>query len=435
MADYIINGGKKLSGEVTIGASKNSALAILAAALLNDGKTTIKNLPKMEEIFRIIEIMSSIGIRSEWKGKAFEIDMLKSKINLDTINVESAVKTRAIILFIGSLVHKFKNFSLPASGGCKLGRRTIMPHLYALENFGIDIKAGNDKFRVSREELKPAKEIIMYESGDTATENAVMAAALIPGKTVIKFASANYQIQDLCCFLSKLGVKFDGVGSTTLTIFGRKKIKKNISYDLIEDPIEAMFFIAAAATTNSSIIVKRCPIEFLELELFKLKKMGFKYKLLKEYRAKNGLNKLADIQTFVSKLTAPDEKIYGRPFPGLNIDNLPYFVPIATQSEGETLIHDWVYENRAMYFVELNRLGADVRLADPHRAFIKGPTKLTGAEVMCPPALRPSTIILAAMLAAEGKSVLKNIYAIERGHENLVEKLQGLGAEIEKIEG
>ena len=127
------------------------------------------------------------------------------------------------------------------------------------------------------------------------------------------------------------------------------------------------------------------------------------------------------------------EKIYGRPFPGVNIDNLPFFVPIATQAKGETLIHDWVYENRAIYYAELNRLGANIRLADPHRVFIEGPTPLMGAEIISPPALRPSAIILVAMLAAKGKSVLKNTYAIERGYENIVGRLKKLGARIEKV--
>jgi len=350
-------------------------------------------------------------------------------IDLNKINVEAARKTRSIILFIGSLVHRFKDFSLPFSGGCKLGRRTTMPHIYALENFGIKIRGDGKKEYVSYEKLQPA-EIIMYESGDTATENAITAASLIPGKTIIKFASANYMGQDLCYFLRTLGVKIEGVGTTTITVYGKKKIKKNISYSLIEDPIEAMFFISLAAVTKSSIEIKRCPVEFLELELYKLKKMGFKFTILREYKAKNGFNKLIDIKTFASNLVAPVEKLYGRPFPGLNIDNLPFFVPIATQAKGETLIHDWVFENRAIYFVELCRLGADLKLADPHRVFIKGPTKLEGTEIMCPPALRPSAIILVAMLAAKGRSVLRNTYTIERGYSGLCERLKKLGAEI-----
>ncbi len=426
-----------MKGEITVNASKNSAVAILIASLVNEGKTTIKNLPRIEEVFRIVEVLESIGVKTEWlKPHELEITSPK-KINLQKINKEAAEKTRSIILLVGALAHKFKNFSLPSCGGCKLGKRTIMPHAYALEELGIKINpVRNKKLKISVDPAKRdrisngVKEIIMYESGDTATENIIMPASLIPGKTIIKFASANYQVQDLCYFLKKLGVRIEGVGTATLAIFGRKKINKNISYYLTEDPIESMLFLAIAAVTKSSLTIKRCPLDFLELELLKLKKMGFKFKILKQYPAKNGFGRLADIKTFSSELTAPVEKIYGRPFPGLNIDNLPFFAPIATQAKGKTLIHDWVYENRAVYFTELNRLGAKITLADPHRVFIEGPTPLSGAEITSPPALRPSAIILAAMLGAKGKSELKNTYAIERGYEDLVARLQKLGAKI-----
>lgn len=431
MNSYIIHGGKKLKGMIVVNPSKNSATAILVASLLNEKKTTIANLPKIEEVFRLIEVLESIGVKARWQGRALEIIPPK-KFNLKNLNKKSAIKTRSIILFLGSLVHKFKSFSLPMVGGCQLGRRTIMPHIYALENFGIKIRDACDKLIVSYKKLQPA-EIVMYESGDTATVNVILTASLIPGKTIIKFASSNYQVQDLCYFLKKLGVKIEGIGSTTLTIFGRKKLAGEITYHLTEDPIEAMLFLAVAVVTKSTITIKRCPIDFLELELLKLQKMGFQCKLLKRYKARNGYGQLADIKTFPSNLTAPVEKLYGRPYPGLNIDNLPFFVPIATQAKGETLIHDWVYENRAIYYAELNRLGTKIKLADPHRVFIEGPVKLKGAEISCPPALRPSAIILVAMLAAKGKSVLRNTYAIERGYEDLCGRLRGLGASITKM--
>jgi UDP-N-acetylglucosamine 1-carboxyvinyltransferase len=308
-----------------------------------------------------------------------------------------------------------------------------MPHVYALEKFGIKIKIVSCKYKINYSRLYPAKNIVMYESGDTATENTIMAAALIPGKTTIKFASANYQVQDLCYFLRKLGVKIEGIGTTTLTIYGKKKIKKDISYYLIEDPIESMLFLTAAIVTKSSVVIKRCPIDFLELELLKLKKMGFRYKILKEYKTTSGFHRLVDIKTFPSNLKAPVEKIDCRPFPGLNIDNLPFFVTIATQAKGETLIHDWVYENRAMYYTEMAHLGAKLKLADPHRLFVEGPTTLSGAEIICPSALRPSVILFVAMLAARGKSILKNTYTVERGYEDLCGRFKKLGASVKKI--
>jgi UDP-N-acetylglucosamine 1-carboxyvinyltransferase len=202
---------------------------------------------------------------------------------------------------------------------------------------------------------------------------------------------------------------------------------------LAEDPIDTMFFIAAAAVTKSGITIERCPIDFLEIELLKLKKMGFKYKILKNYKALNGMTNLADIKTFPSSLTALEDKIESRPYPGLNIDNLPFFAVIATQAEGQTLIHDWVYENRAIHYKELDKLGCDTILADPHRFYVNGKTKLKPAEVICPPALRPAAIILIGMLGAEGKSILRNVYSINRGYEDIAKRLNSLGAKIKML--
>lgn len=308
-----------------------------------------------------------------------------------------------------------------------------MPHFYALEHFGVDIKTTDKNYEITKVAKTPS-EIILYESGDTVTENALFAAAKTPSTTIIKYASANYMVQEICVFLELLGVKIEGVGTTTLKVTGVEDINKNISYTLSEDPTDSMFFLAVAIVTNSAITITRCPIEFLELELLKLEKMGFKYTKSKVYLSENGFTKLVDITTKPSKLVALHEKIHPSVYPGLNIDNLPFFAVIATQAEGQTLIHDWVYEKRAIYFTELEKLGADTVLADPHRIYITGPTKLKPNELICPPALRPATILLIAMLGAKGRSVLRNIYSINRGYEKLVERLSSLGAKISYLD-
>jgi len=434
MSHYQIQGGKKLSGAVTINSSKNTAVALLVASLVNEGTTELLNFPDLEETKRIIEILESIGVKIEWAGPRHIRIKPPKKLSIEKINYASSSKTRSVLLMLGPLVHKFTAFKLPKSGGCKLGARTVAPHLYALENFNISIESGS-KYYTVKSKIKPSvREIILYESGDTVTENVILAASLIPGKTVIKFASANYQVQELCYFLENLGVKICDIGSTTIVVEGCSRINKHVKYTLAEDPIEAMLFISLAILTRSVLLIKRCPIDFLELELFKLEKMGLNFHLSKKYKSYNKKTNLIDIKIFPSKLKAPEEKIYGRPFPGLNIDNLPFFVPIATQSRGRTLIHDWVYENRAIYYTELTKLGANITLADPHRVFIEGPTKLKANEIVAPPALRPSAIILIAMLSASGKSSLRNVYSIDRGYENLTERLKKLGAKIEKFD-
>src|SRR3989338_3824599 len=346
--DFKIEGGKKLSGTITTNAAKNSAVSILIASLLNQGTTTLVKVPKIEDVFRIIEVIQSLGVSIKWLAdNKLEIKPGK-ELKIEAINRESAVKTRSIIMLIGALIHFSTNFSLPQPGGCRLGKRTVRPHLFALEKLGVKIKTLPENYQIRTEKLK-AKKVVLYESGDTVTENVLLAAAKIKGQTTIKLASANYMVCDLCYFLQKLGVKIEGIGTTTLTVFGREEIDQPVTYFLGEDPIESMLFLSLAATTNSSLVIKRCPIDFLELELLKLNKMGFKYKIVKEYKSENELTNLVDIKTFPSKLKALEEKIYARPFPGLNIDNLPFFVPIATQAKGRTLIHDWVFENRALY--------------------------------------------------------------------------------------
>lgn len=427
-----IEGGKKLTGTIETNTSKNGAVALLCASLLNTGKTTLHRMPRIEEVHRIIEVLESIGVRVEWHDTTVIITPPR-QFKLNAIDVEAASRTRSIVMFIGPLLRHLKRFSLPQSGGCKLGSRTVKPHFYALENFGVDIQTTDNTYEVSVKPKKP-KEIILYESGDTVTENALFAAASRPETTVIKYASANYMVQEVCAFLQLLGVQIDGIGTTTLTVTGVANIGQHIEYTLAEDPTDAMFFLAAAIVTKSSITITRCPIDFLELELLKLEKMGFKYKKSKEYLSHNGQTRLVDIVTKPSKLVSLHEKIYARPYPGLNIDNLPFFAVIATQAEGQTLIHDWVYEKRAIYFTELDKLGADTVLADPHRIYINGPTKLRSNELICPPALRPATILLIGMLGADGKSVLRNIYSINRGYEKLVERLTSLGAKISYLE-
>jgi UDP-N-acetylglucosamine 1-carboxyvinyltransferase len=238
-------------------------------------------------------------------------------------------------------------------------------------------------------------------------------------------------VQDLCFLLSEFGVRIEGIGTTTLTVHGVAAINRDVDFSPSEDPIEAMSLLTAAIVTSSSITIRRVPIEFLEIELAILDEMGLRFDRSPEYPAANGRTRLIDLTVFPSALRAPADKIHPMPFPGLNIDNLPFFALIAATASGATLIHDWVYENRALYLTELTRLGAKVTLLDPHRIYVEGPTRWSGTEVICPPALRPAVVILLAMLAAKGTSVLRNIYVIDRGYELLAERLNLLGAHVD----
>ena len=427
-----VEGGNELHGKMPLKTSKNAAVALLCASLLNHGITRFKNFPRIEEVNRIIEVLESIGVAVKWlPGNDLEIRR-PAELNLAAMDKAAARKTRSVLMLIGSLMHEYETFKIPYAGGCKLGERTVEPHLFALEEFGVDIVATQGHYNVSIKKRAPG-ELTLYEQGNTVTNNVLMAAARTGGTTFIQSASGDYMVQDLCYFLQKLGVKIEGIGTPFLHVTGiPDRIKKNVTYAPTEDPIEAMFFITAAVVTNSEITIERVPFRWISLELLKLKKMGLNYSMSKTYKAENGAIDLADVTVHKHNgaLEALADKIHPNLYPGLNPDNIPYFVLIACIAKGRTLIHDWMYENRAIYYTELTKIGAQVELADPHRLYVLGPTKFTRADVVSPPALRPASLLLIGMMAAPGISTLRNVYTINRGYEDLSERLNSLGAHI-----
>lgn len=470
---YRIHGGRELAGEAVINTSKNAAVGLLCASLLNSGKTVLRHLARIEEVFRIIEVLESIGVKCRWINEFRDLEIISpDELEIEKIDVEAARKTRSILMLMGPLLHKFRSFRLPYAGGCTLGTRTIEPHLRALSAFGLRVDSTNCSGFYEATVLKegpsegfepdgtgrmergparalrempqrveqvgtpfPPKRIVLIERGDTVTENVLMAAALYPGETTIVGASSNYMVQDVCFFLEKLGVKIKGIGSTTLKVRGQSEINAEVEYSPAEDPIEAMSFIAAAMVTKSQITIRRAPIEFLEIELEILKSMGARIERSPEYYSANGRTRLADLRIHKAELTAPTDKIAPMPFPGLNIDNLPFFSVIAASAKGRTLIHDWVFENRAVYTTYLEQLNARVELLDAHRIYVEGPTNWRAAELVAPPALRPAVVVLIAMLAAPGTSVLRNIYSINRGYQDFAARLNHLGADIQPLIG
>ena len=427
-----VTGPTTLSGSIAVKTSKNAGVALLCASLLNRGRTTLRKVARIEEVNRLLEVLNSLGVHTRWLNDDNDLEIVPpAHLDLSNIDVTAARRTRSVIMFLGPLLHRAESFELPYAGGCNLGTRTVEPHMTALRPFGLEVKATEGSYHASVEsQLTPARPIVLTERGDTVTENALMAAALHPGTTVIRNASSNYMVQDLCFYLQRLGVTIEGIGSTTLTVTGCERIDVDVDYAPAEDPIEAMSLLAAAIVTGSQITIERVPIEFLEIELALLEEMGFLYQRSEEYVARNGHTRLIDLTTFPSVLHAPLDKIHPMPFPGLNIDNLPFFAVIAATATGQTMLHDWVYENRAIYLTELTKLGASVKLLDPHRVLVEGPTHWSGTEVVCPPALRPAVVILLAMMASKGTSVLRSTYVIHRGYEDLAERLNELGANI-----
>ncbi|MFI2299382.1 helix-turn-helix domain-containing protein [Actinacidiphila glaucinigra] len=426
-------GGRRLSGAIDVKTSKNACVALLCATLLNSGRTTLRRVARIEEVYRILEVLNSIGVRTRWINDGNDLEIVPpARLELDAMDTEAARRTRSVIMFLGPLMHRTDRFRIPYAGGCDLGTRTVQPHMTALRHFGLDVTATSGMYHARvAPSVAPRRPIVLTERGDTVTENALLAAARHEGVTVIRNASSNYMVQDLCFFLEELGVRVDGIGTTTLTVHGVAEIDRDVDYAPSEDPVEAMSLLAAAVVTESELTIRRVPVEFLEIELAVLEEMGLDHERSAEYPADNGRTRLIDLTVRPSKLRSPIDKIHPMPFPGLNIDNVPFFAAIAATAQGSTLIHDWVYDNRAIYLTELTRLGANVKLLDPHRVLVEGPTRWRTAEMMCPPALRPAVVTLLAMLAAEGTSVLRNVYVINRGYEELAERLNSIGAQIE----
>ncbi|HDZ85299.1 MAG TPA: UDP-N-acetylglucosamine 1-carboxyvinyltransferase [Candidatus Moranbacteria bacterium] len=420
MAQYFeINGGKKLKGTIEVRGSKNAATPILAATLLTDKKCTISNIPLIEDVFRMIEIIKGLGAEIKWLGKR-KISIIAKNIDPKRMDYEAVKKMRSSILLLGSLSARFDNFKIPYPGGCVIGSRPVDTHLSALEKLGVKIKQLNGFFKVDSKNCK-ANEIVLKEFSVTATENAMMLAANLPGKTVIKIAATEPHVQDLAKFLSKMGAEIKGIGTNTLEIRGRKELK-GATHEIIADANEAATFLILGVATKSPIRVKNVNIDHLDLVVEKLREFGANFKIGKDY-----------IQIIPPKNIKAVTKIDARLYPGIPTDTQAPFGVLATQAKGETLIFDSLYEGRFNYLKELKKMGAKARILSKHQASVKGPAKLKG-KIITSYDLRAGASLIIAALIAEGRTIIKDIYQVDRGYEQIEERLQKLGADIKRAE-
>lgn len=435
--NFEIEGPTQLSGEIEVRSSKNAAVALLCASLLNRGTTTLRGIARIEEVDRISEVLQSIGVQLTWTGDGNDLVIRRPEtLTPETIDVRAAKRTRSILMFLGPLLHEFEQFELPYAGGCDLGARTVHPHMSGLSKLGLSVVATDGQYHATvNKDDESLHYVTLIERGDTVTENVIMAAARTPGTTVIRNASGNYMVQDLCFFLQLLGVEIEGIGTTTLRIQGVDHIDTDVEYHISEDPIEAMSLLTAGIVTKSTMTVRRCPVEFLEVELAVLEEMGQRLEMSDEYLSRNGRTRLVDITLYPSELVAPMDKIHPMPFPGLNIDNLPFFAVICAAAQGQSLIYDWVYDNRSVHLQKLSDLGANIQAMDAHRLLVIGPTKWRGRKIQTPPALRPAVCLLLAALAARGTTRLMDVYVINRGYEDLPQRLNKLGAKVKTFWG
>lgn len=415
---FVIQGQHPLEGEVEISGYKNAAGPILAATLLTDEEFIISNLPRVKDVLNLIEVLEELGSEIEWLERS-TIRIQNKKIDPQRLNFEKVKKTRISVLLIGPLLARFGEFKITRPGGDRIGLRPITTHLDAFAKLGAEFEESGDFYYFKGGELRP-REVILKEFSVTATENLMMTAALLEGETVIKMAAAEPQVQDLGNFLREMGVKIEGIGTHTLIIKGTKTLK-GVKYKIIPDPIEAATFIVAGALTPGKVVIKNIIKDHLDSLIAKLQEIGVR------------INKIDNYSLEVEY--SPDlraTRVQSMPFPGFPTDALPLIVPLLTQAQGKSLIHDPLYENRLNYIHELRKMGADIEIVDPHRAFVFGKTSLKGIEIESWD-IRAGTSLLLASLIAKGESILREIYQIDRGYERIEEKLKKLGAQIKRV--
>ncbi len=414
---FIIQGQKPLNGEIKVRGSKNAAGPILAAILLTDEECIIDNLPLVEDIFNMIEILKSIGVKVDWLTER-KITVKADSLNPEKMDFERIPKTRISVLLFGALLPRVKHFKIPNPGGDRIGLRPISLHLKALKKLGARISRTNDFYQVDCENLE-GKEIILEEFSVTATETLMLAASLTAGKTVIKGAACEPHVQDLGKMLKNMGAKIEGAGTHIIKIEGVKRLN-GTSHNIIFDPVEAGTLIIAGAVTPGEVQVKNVNSNHLDLFLTKLQKIGVNFKKGKD---------------FITVSHSPNlkaTKVQALPYPGFPTDLLPIVIPLLTTSKGKSLIHDPLYENRFNYVHELRKMGADVEIVDPHRAFVFGPTPLSGLTIESWD-IRAGACLIVAGLMAQGKTTIENIFQIDRGYEKIEERLQKLGADIKRV--
>lgn len=415
---FLIKSGNPLSGEVEISGYKNSAGAVLAASLLSEEPSVIDNLPLVSDVLNEIEILRQMGAEIEWLGKR-RIKISPAKINPEKIPIDLFEKMRVSVLLVGPLLARFKKCKIPHPGGDRIGLRPISAHLDALKEFGVKTAIGKGFYSFEVPKKLKGKKIVLKEFSVTATENIMMLASLAEGETKIEIAAAEPQVQDLGNFLKEMGLKIEGVGTHTILIEGKKKLK-GAKFKISPDPLEAGTFLIALALTGGEGRIKNVNPEHLTMFLEKMREIGVNFEIKKNEILVKKSNKL--------KAT----KIQVLPYPGFQTDLQPQISILLTQADGKSLIHDPLYENRFQYLHELKKLGADIEITDPHRALIFGKKKLIGNKINASDIRSGAALVLAALVAKE-ESIIEGVEQIDRGYENFDEKLRKLGAKIERV--
>ncbi len=425
MDAYSIEGNFPLKGKITASGNKNAALPCIAAVLLTDETVVLKNLPEIEDVHVMFKVLKILGV--DIKKKSHGIYSFKTQnISTSEIPAQLARNIRASILFAGPLLARSGKVTLPPPGGDVIGRRRLDSHFLAFSALGAQIEI-DGLFRINANKLV-GTDIFMDEASVTATENAIMAAVLASGETVIINAASEPHVQDLCRMLNQMGAKITGIGSNILTIDGVKKLG-GTEFPIGPDFMEVGSYIGLTAVTRGELEIENAGPENLRMTKIAFGKLGIHWDT-----DGSTIYVPSGQELKVSpELGGMIPKIDDAPWPGFPADLTSIMTVVATQVEGTVLIHEKLFESRMFFVDKLIGMGAKIILCDPHRAVVSGPARLRGAELVSPDVRAGMAMVIAA-LCAEGKSKIQNVYQIERGYENLPEKLQSLGAKIERTE-
>jgi UDP-N-acetylglucosamine 1-carboxyvinyltransferase len=426
METFVIDGGTPLTGTVVPAGNKNGALPILAASLLTSEVLVVANVPRISDVDSMLELLAGIGVAVEWTGDNEVRLCAKDVTGEEELDRGCAERIRASFLLAGPLLARFGKASMPPPGGDVIGRRRLDPHLDALGALGATMTHGRDIVLEAPNGGLRAAQIFMDEPSVMATENALLAAVLTPGETLIGNAASEPHVQDLARMLSKMGADIRGIGSNVMTVSGRDELS-GCNHAVGPDHIEIGSFMALAGVTGGEMRIVNTDPPDLQMIRLVFSKLGLHTELEGGDVIVPGDQKLVaarDVGEYKSK-------IQDGPWPAFPADLTSIAVALATQCEGSVLIHEWMFENRLIFTDKLVLMGADITLCDPHRAIVSGPSRLRGERVDSPD-IRAGMAILIAALCADGRSEIGNVSQIDRGYERIDERLRELGAKIER---
>jgi UDP-N-acetylglucosamine 1-carboxyvinyltransferase len=426
MEKFVIQGGVPLSGTIVPAGNKNGALPILAAALLTDDEVVVRNVPRIADVQAMLALLAELGARVEWTGEN-EVAIRADGVSEPEVDRELSERIRASFLLAGPLLARHGRALMPPPGGDVIGRRRLDPHLDAFRALGANVEHTRDILLTAPRGLT-ACDFLMDEPSVMATENALMAAAVTPGDTVIRNAASEPHVQDLARMLGAMGARIDGIGSNVMTVHGVERLH-GCEHTVAPDHIEIGSFMALAGVTGGELLIKDVIAEDLRMLRLVFERLGLESEL------RGGDVFVPGEQKLVIRNDAGgyQPKVEDGPWPAFPADLTSIALALATQSEGSVIIHEKMFENRLFFTDKLQLMGAAITICDPHRALVVGPRRLRGERVESPD-IRAGMAMLMAALCAEGTTEIGNIRQIDRGYERIDERLRALGARVERVE-